>query len=108
MGVVITTSTGNHTIPFPDIVEFGRAFDISALVVSTNTQSVQTVYQMALDDFFKTKAESFPSWEGLPEIKVNHVADSLRRFHQVGWYVRVPKEYVIDPDQRLEDDLWNS
>ena len=108
MGVIITTSTDNHTISFPDVVEFGRAFDISVLVIATNTISVQTVYRMALDDFFETKAESFPSWEGLPEIRVNPAVDSLHRTQQVGWYVQVPKEYVIDPEQLEEDKLWQS
>jgi hypothetical protein len=99
---------GVINVPFPNVTEFGRAFDISVLVISSNTKSVQTVYQMALDDFFKTKAESFPNWEGLPEIRVNPGVDSLRRTQQVGWYAQVPKEFVIDPDQIEEDKLWQS
>jgi hypothetical protein len=103
----VTTSTGTHTIPFPDVVEFGKAFDISVSAIAINDITVKTVYQMALDDFFKAKAENFPGWEGIPEIRVSPAVDSLRRIQQVGWYVQVPRQYVIDADQALEETLWD-
>ena len=95
----------------PDFVEFGKAFDISITMIATDSNAVKAAYQMALDDFFRAKAENFPSWEGIPEIKVNSAVDSLRRIQQIGWYAQVPKKHVLteeDKLQKLDEELWNS
>lgn len=118
----ISTTTGNYstvtapvytttsTVPFPsaDCVEFGKAFDFSKLLAITDNNAITTCYAMVLDDYFKAKLENFPTWEGLPEIKVGPPVDTLQRFFQVAWYVQVPKQYVIDPSVKEEEDLWQS
>ena len=94
-------------IPNLNFVEFGKTFDIPVSAV-VDEQLVQISYQTVLADFFKTKTENFPKWEGLPTIKVQDNVDSLRRIHRIGWYAQVPNKYVINPDDKLEEDLWNS
>lgn len=95
-------------MPKPDVVEFGKAFDVSALSILTDNLAIKAAYDMALTDYFQAKAENFPGWEGLPSIKVQEPKDPLQRFYRIGWHVVVPKKFVIDQDQKLEEDLWNS
>lgn len=94
--------------PVIDFVEFGKAYDVSTMLMATDEGAVKLAYSMALDDYFKSKQENFPTWEGLPEIRVNTPTDSLHRFYQIGWYVKVPKAFVLDKDQIEEDKLWES
>ena len=88
-------------------VEFGKAFDVS-VVLTADDLAIKAAYDMALTDFLKEKKVNFPNWNGLPEIKINNGGDPLKRMLQIGWYAKVPKEFVISPDDRLEEDLWNS
>lgn len=100
---------GAKQVEMPELkhVEFGKAFDIPIQAVIDQTM-VQTAYQTVIADFFKTKADNFPTWTGLPMIKTQEPIDSLRRIYRIGWYAAVPKTFVINPDDKLEEDLWNS
>lgn len=90
----------------PKVVEFGKSLSIPGAML-TQDGAVQIAYESLLKDFFQIKAENFPTWPGLPEIKVNPV-NGLKQEFNVAWYAVVPKEFVIDKDQKLEEDLWNS
>lgn len=105
--ITVTTSS----VPYPpkrDTVEFGKAFQVSRMIIATDDGAVKLAYGMALDDYFQSKKENFPNWEGLPEIKVQWPTDSLMRFFNIGWYAEVPISYVVSPDDKVEEDLWNS
>lgn len=95
-------------MPDPTHVEFGKVFDVSTLNLITSDVAFKAAYDMVLTDYLKYRAENFPTWEGLPEIKVLHPSDVLNRIYQIAWYVNVPKQFVINPDDKLEEDLWNS
>lgn len=106
------TATGNSVtnVPFPpnsDLVEFGKAMEISAALIDDPT-AVTQIYDMVLQDYFKGKAEHFPTWSGLPKIVVNNGVDPLKRTVSIGWYVQVPRANAVDPDQKEEDTLWDS
>lgn len=94
--------SNKHRVPFPDFIEFGKVFDIPLSSV-LDEQLVHISYQTLLQDFFRTKAENFPTWEGLPTIKVQ---EGIK--YKLAWHVAVPKTFVIDKDQKREDELWNS
>ena len=95
----------------PDFVEFGKTFDIAP---SSDQAVIAHAYRMAVEDFFRAKAENFPTWDGLPQIKINAPFDYLATMQggkQIGWYVQVPRKYVLSDDdklQKLDEDLWNS
>ena len=100
-------------VPFPPKethVEFGKAFDISPNSYPT---AISIAYTIAVEDFFKAKAESFPTWDGLPEIKVNKSSDygkAIQGGKQISWYVQVPKKYVLseeDKIKKLDEELWD-
>lgn len=113
-GVVTTTNyTGVYGpvtvgVPYPpkhpDLVEFGKSFDMPVTTVD-DPLLVQATYDIVLKDYFKEKAKSFPTWSGLPEVKVAMV-DSLKRSYQVAWYVAIPQVHVVDLDQQEEEALW--
>lgn len=90
----------------PKVVEFGKSLSISGALL-TQDGAIQIAYESLLKDFFQVKAENFPTWLGLPEIKVQPTI-GLGQEVNLAWYVAVPKEFVIDKDQKLEEDLWNS
>ena len=90
-----------------DVVEFGKAYDVPTTLIAASDDSVSAAYAMAVKDYFKAKNENFPGYEGLPEIKVS-TSDPLKRLVKIGWYVAVPKTFVIEPDQIQEDLLWDS
>ena len=98
-------------VPKIDFVEFGRAFEIPALI---SDQGIQAAYQMAVEDFLREKMTSFPDWDGLPQIKINASKDygqMISGGKQLGWYVKVPKKYVLTEDdkiQKLDEELWDS
>jgi len=87
-----------------NVREFGRIFSISRTRID-DTDVVQAAYQLALDDFFRAKKETFPYWKGLPEIKVGPGSDPIREI-SIGWYAVVDNTDVVDP--REEDELWQS
>ena len=91
----------------PDFTDFGEAFEMSTLTLGEET-IVQQAYSMAIASFFKAKSVNFPTWLGIPEIKVGQSNDPLHRTVQFAWYAKVPNQYVINPEDRLEDELWNS
>lgn len=106
------TATGNSltNVPFPpnpDLVDFGKAMEISAALID-DPVSVTAFYDMVLKDYFKGKAEHFPTWSGLPKIVVSEGVDPLKRSVSIGWYVQVPRAHAVDPDQKEEDTLWDS
>lgn len=93
-------------LPKIDYVEFGKTLMIPQAMIAQDG-AVQIAYESLLKDFFQIKAENFPTWLGLPEIKVNP-ANGLRQEFNIAWYAQVPKVFVLDKDQKLEEDLWNS
>ena len=104
-----TYTSGTYTVPFPpnpDLVEFGKAFDM-VLGAIDDPFLVQHAYDTTLKDYFNEKSKSFPTWSGLPEIKVNG-PDPLKKSYQIGWYVQVPRPHVVDLDQKDEETLWDS
>ena len=94
-----------------DFVEFGRAFDLAP---NADQTVIAVAYHMAVEDFFKEQAINFPTWDGLPEIKVNNKVNNLATMQgakQIGWYAQVPKKYVVTDEQKiakLDEELWNS
>ena len=92
---------------FPvEVVEFGRTFDIAPNVDQT---AIAVAYHMAVEDFFREQAINFPTWDGLPEIKVK--SQITNNAKQIGWYAQVPKKYVVTDEQKiakLDEELWNS
>lgn len=106
----VSTSSATFHVPFPqvpnDYVEYGKAFDLAITSVN-DVNLVKHCHNMALDSFFDAKAMTFPDWDGLPEIKINMYSDALKRYHQIGWYAAVPKKYVIDKEQKDDEELWD-
>lgn len=94
-------------LPKIDFVEFGKSLVVPK-AMATQDGAVQIAYESLLKDFFQIKAENFPTWFGLPDIKVNTEVHMLNQDLQISWYVKVPKNFVLDKDQKLEEDLWNS
>lgn len=94
-------------LPKIDFVEFGKSLTIPKAMVAQDG-AVQIAYESLLKDFFQIKAANFPTWFGLPDIKVAPEVYTLNQDLQISWYVKVPKNFVLDKDQKLEDDLWNS
>ena len=93
------------TVAAPKGQEFGRAIVASKALMS-DEQAVQTAYQMVIADFFKAKNESFPNWDGLPEIKVGPGTDMLRREISIGWYAIVDNVDIVNLDD--EEELWDN
>ena len=87
-----------------NLIEFGRTADIPPATV-VDEAIVTVAYSALLKDFFKTKEENFPDWPGLPEIKST---PNATLGVTLSWYAAVPKKFVIDPEQKKEEDLWNS
>ena len=104
-GTVFTAGSTTYA-HIPQTKEFGRIFEISALMAN-DPMAVKVSYELALNDFFKEKAEHFPNWDGLPEIKVNPGLDPLNRTIGIAWYAKVPIADVIDQEQKDEEALWN-
>lgn len=97
---------GKEGLPKPrlNLVEFGRASELAPGVL-VDESMIKMAYDFLLKDFFQTKSENFPDWPGLPEIKSSPLATSGV---SLSWYAAVPKKFVIDPEQKKEEDLWNS
>lgn len=106
--VTIGNPATTTAIPFPepDYVEFSGGVAVS-VVVANDEISLGAAYQMMLKDYFKAKAENFPTWEGFPEIK-QQITDPLRRLVNLHWYVSIPRSFVLDKEQKDEEVLWNS
>lgn len=106
--VTIGNPATTTAVPFPepDYVEFGNAVTTTAL--TSDEQTTIATYQVLIQQFFKAKAEHFPTWTGLPEIKMGPQIDALQRMVSIAWYAKVPKVLVIDPGQKQEDELWDS
>ena len=91
----------------PTKTEFGKVFTMTAIAIN-DQMGVKTVYNLALSDFFAVKAENFPDWPGLPEIKISPTTGVLSGDLNIAWYAQVPNQFVISPEDKLEEDLWNS
>ena len=110
--VTTSSNTGNYnSVPYPpkhpDLVEFGKQFEILVATID-DPALVKTFYDAALTDYFREKAINFPTWSGLPEIRVNMGIDPLKRSVAIAWYVNIPRAHVVDPDQKEEETLWDS
>lgn len=81
------------------VVEFGRVFDISKAMTGTPEFEDMTM-NTVLKDYQREKLESFPTWVGFPEIKTQTMMNGNL---QVSWYVAIPKEHLITPD---DEELW--
>lgn len=84
--------------------EFGKAFDVSSTIL-TGDDAFKAAYAVVLDDFLAIRKDNFPDWKGLPEM---HTRSTLKGEVQLVWYAKVPIGYIINPDDKLENDLWNS
>jgi hypothetical protein len=106
--VTIGNPATTTAVPFPepDYVEFGSAVTMSGFPADEHT-TIAT-YQVLLQQFFKEKAERFPTWTGLPEIRLGPQVDVLQRMVSIAWYAKVPKSFILDKEQKDEEDLWNS
>ena len=92
---------------------FIRFKNIATNIIMQRTKMIRintiiNFYNMVLQDYFKGKAEHFPTWSGLPKIVVADGLDPLKRTVSIGWYVQVPRAHAVDPDQKEEDTLWDS
>ena len=94
-------------LPKIDSVEFGRSSSMPSVMIA-QSNAVELAYASLIKDFIATKAENFPDWPGLPEIKVQNGIGTLNGETQLAWYAKVPKMYVLDKEQIEEDKLWNS
>lgn len=83
------------------VVEFGRTFDIAKATTDTADFERMTMDEI-VRDYQRAKIESFPTWDGFPEIKTQRTLDGNL---QVAWYVAVPKECLFTPE---DEQLWQS
>lgn len=102
-------ATGTVNVPFPpsyadNRIEYGKGFDL-AIGLLDEESTVTMAYDMILKDYFKAKKENFPNWHELPDIRVVSTGLSSR---SIGWHIWVPKDQVIDPLQKEEDELWEN
>jgi hypothetical protein len=76
----------------PNLLAFGRTFttSIDGKIIDDVTND------LIWKNFYDTRNLRFPTWPGKPEIVEGPQIDWLRRYRSVGWYVEVPKEYVVD------------
>lgn len=80
-------------IPKSDFIEYGKAFETPA---PNDDVMLHAVFGTVISDFVREKKQSFPHWNGIPEIKVLTNMDGS---YKVAWYAVVPFED--------DSDLWN-
>ena len=87
-----------------NVKTFGNSVTLAAPMV-VQDGAVAIAYENVLKDYFNAKVKNFPLWSGLPDITVKPQPNLDM---MISWHVNVPKHLVINPDDLLEEDLWNS